>query len=125
MNNNTKVRLHLSKQLVESLSKQILAESKNMSGGVYTQAVKGAKKAVKEAEKPAKDHKVEEGIEDQLPQVAMDLINFVKDNAGYLAGVSGLAGAGIKIAQLLNKDKEAGKKVDKFTGAGSRGRGGF
>jgi hypothetical protein len=42
MNNNTKVRLHLSKNLFESLSQQILAEAKkaDMSGGAYTEAVK-------------------------------------------------------------------------------------
>lgn len=41
MRNNTKVRLHLTKQLFESLAKQVLSEAKgNMSGGAYTEAVK-------------------------------------------------------------------------------------
>ncbi len=45
MNNNTKVRLRLSKELFESLSKQVLAEAKkmDMSGGAYTEAVKTPK----------------------------------------------------------------------------------
>ena len=49
MKNNTKIRLHLSKQLFESLTKQVLAESRdNMSGGAYTEAVKAPKQTVTE-----------------------------------------------------------------------------
>jgi len=45
MKNNTKIRLHLSKQLFESLTKQVLKEGKgNMGGGAYTEAVKVPKK---------------------------------------------------------------------------------
>ena len=55
MNNETKVRLHLSKQLLESLSQQILAEAKkgksDMSGGVYTEVVKTKKAKAPKAEK--------------------------------------------------------------------------
>jgi len=41
MKDNTKVRLHLSKRLFESITKQVLAEAKkDMSGGVYTETVK-------------------------------------------------------------------------------------
>lgn len=59
MKNNTKVRLHLSKQLFESLAKQVLAEAKkgDMSGGAYTEAVKapkGEKKADKEVKTETK-----------------------------------------------------------------------
>jgi hypothetical protein len=45
MKNNTKIRLKLSKQLFESLAKQVLAEGKkgDMSGGAYTEAVKTPK----------------------------------------------------------------------------------
>lgn len=43
MKNNTKIRLHLSRQLFESLTKQVVQESKNMSGGAYTEAVKAKK----------------------------------------------------------------------------------
>ncbi len=52
MKNNTKIRLHLSKRLFESIAKEVLAESKkmNMSGGAYTEAVK-MPKAKKSAEK--------------------------------------------------------------------------
>ena len=47
MKNNTKIRLHLSKQLFESLTKQVLAEAKMskeaMGGGAYTEMVKEKK----------------------------------------------------------------------------------
>ena len=50
MKNSTKIRLHLSKTLFESLTKQVLKEGKsNMGGGAYTQAVKAPK-----AGKPSK-----------------------------------------------------------------------
>ena len=49
MKNNTRIRLHLSKSLFESIAKEVLAESKkmNMSGGAYTEAVKMPKQAKK------------------------------------------------------------------------------
>jgi len=47
MKNDTKIRLHLSKQLFESLTKQVLAEAKMskeaMGGGAYTEMVKEKK----------------------------------------------------------------------------------
>lgn len=51
MNKNTIIRLHMPKSLLESLTKQILAEAKkgDMSGGAYTEAVK-----VPKAEKSSK-----------------------------------------------------------------------
>ena len=49
MKNNTKIRLHLSNTLFESIVKEVLAESKkmNMSGGAYTEAVKMPKQVKK------------------------------------------------------------------------------
>jgi hypothetical protein len=43
MNNKTRIRLHLSKNLFESLSREILAEAKVNGGGAYTVAVKAPK----------------------------------------------------------------------------------
>ena len=40
MNNNTKIRLRLSKNLFESLTREILAEAKVNGGGAYTEVVK-------------------------------------------------------------------------------------
>jgi hypothetical protein len=57
MKNNTKIRLHLSNTLFESIVKEVLAESKkmNMSGGAYTEAVKMPKKAKKMEEMSSKE----------------------------------------------------------------------
>ena len=43
MNNNTKIRLRLSKNLFESITREILAEAKINGGGAYTVAVKAPK----------------------------------------------------------------------------------
>lgn len=60
MNKNTIIRLHMPKSLLESLTKQILAEGKkgDMSGGAYTEAVKmpKAKKIKEEARKGVFDN---------------------------------------------------------------------
>ncbi len=74
MKNNTKVRLHLSKQLFESLAKQVLAEAKkgDMSGGAYTEAVKmpKEKKEKKAPEVKATGKMKEEGVEEMETKVA-------------------------------------------------------
>lgn len=74
MKNNTKVRLHLSKQLFESLAKQVLAEAKkgDMSGGAYTEAVKisKVKKEKKASEVKATSKMKEEGVEEMETKVA-------------------------------------------------------
>jgi hypothetical protein len=56
MNNNTKIRLRLSKNLFESITREILAEAKkgDMSGGAYTEAIK-MPKAKKNPEMKATD----------------------------------------------------------------------
>ena len=58
MKNNTKVRLHISKQLFETLTKQVLAEAKANDG--YTVAVKQPKapKAMKEVNAVANTDKM-------------------------------------------------------------------
>ena len=59
MNNNTKIRLHLSKNLFESLSREILAEAKVNGGGAYTVAVKTPKTSnIKEVEAVADTDKM-------------------------------------------------------------------
>jgi len=40
MNNNTKVRVHLSKQLFEALSREVLMEAKTKKGGSSDHAMK-------------------------------------------------------------------------------------
>ena len=67
MKNNTKIRLHLSKRLFESLAKEVLAEAKkgDMSGGAYTEAVKQPK-----GEKKAHHKMKEEGVEEMETRVS-------------------------------------------------------
>ena len=63
MKNNTKVRLHLSKNLFESLAKQVLAEAKK-NYGAGMEEVKAPK------EKKEKAPKVEKGMEEMETRVA-------------------------------------------------------
>lgn len=73
MKNNTRVRLHLSKQLFESLAQQVIAEAKgDMSGGAYTEAVKAPKekKEKKSPEMKATKKMKEEGVEEMETRVA-------------------------------------------------------
>ena len=57
MKNNTKIRLHLTKQLFESLTKQVVAESKGKHYGAGMEEVKGHKAPKMEAMKPMGDAK--------------------------------------------------------------------
>ena len=60
MNNKTRIRLHLSKNLFESLSREILAEAKVNGGGAYTVAVKTPKTGkIKEVNAVADTDKME------------------------------------------------------------------
>ena len=65
MNNNTKIRLRLSKNLFESITREILAEAKINGGGAYTVAVKTSKvgkiKEVNAVADTDKMEKMEEG----------------------------------------------------------------
>lgn len=75
MNNNTRIRLHLSKNLFESIAQEVLAESKkgDMSGGAYTEVVKMPKqaKAPKASPEVKKTDKMkEEGVEEMETRVA-------------------------------------------------------
>lgn len=82
MKNSTKIRLKLSKQLFESLAKQVLAEGKkgDMSGGAYTEAVKQPKGGEKKSDKSEKNEDVNLSKND-VPQVR-------KTNTGASKGAS-------------------------------------
>jgi len=100
MKNSTKIRLHLSKQLFESLTKQVIAESTkgDMSGGAYTEAVKtpkGEKKADKEVKtetKPASSAPQKtkgaskQGVATALKQKGVDLQRDPKANVQSAEG---------------------------------------
>jgi hypothetical protein len=60
MKNKTKIRLHLSKNLFETIAKEVLAEAKVNGGGAYTEAVKMPKqpKKIKEVDAEADTDKM-------------------------------------------------------------------
>ena len=71
MKNNTKIRLHLSKQLFESLTKQVIAEAKTKHYGAGMEEVKAPKKAHKK-------EKVEETTEMVDENMVSDLADKLK-----------------------------------------------
>lgn len=95
MNNNTKVRIHLSKQLFESLSSQIIAEAKkmDMSGGAYTEAVKVPKASkspemkatnkMKTMEEEVEEGKMEENKNPEMDKVVKNLVNRLTKHFGH------------------------------------------
>lgn len=95
MNSNTKVRIRLSKQLFESLSKQIIAEAKkmDMSGGAYTEAVKTPKASkspemkatnkMKTMEEEVEEGKMEENKNPEMDKVVKNLVNRLTKHFGH------------------------------------------
>lgn len=80
MKNSTIVRLRMSKTLFESLADQILAEAKDMSGGVYTEMVKQKKDKKKVEEKKEDDKK--DKVEEMETKVA-EKVEEVKDKKDH------------------------------------------
>ena len=121
MKNNTKVRLHLSKQLFESLTKQIIAESKkgDMSGGAYTEAVKAPKakhdKAPKaEHDKAPKMHKAGE------KPVRKEMETKVAEKKGekHISEMEIPAGIEQAVGEIIDYVKANKELVGFLTGAG-------
>ena len=140
MRNDTKIKLHLSKQLFESLTKQVLAEGSakgNMGGGAYTEAVKqpkqpkqpgqsNAPKSPKPTSEAPKKHaakpKMSEGalLEDQS-QLISAIMDALRDPQvlGMIATAIGMVVGGKKLAKSIQDDPESRKNIDDMTGAGS------
>lgn len=98
MKNNTKVRLHLSKRLFESITKQVLAEAKgNMSGGAYTETVK----TKNHGQKPMKE------METKVAEEGLD--ESVLTDPNFIAGVATLVGGAGAVAAALIKDLRKAK----------------
>lgn len=140
MKNNTKVRLHLSKQLFESLAKEVLTEAKGkMNLGAGMEEVKATKKEKKAPEVKATDKMKEEGVEemetkvaekkDKVEEIAEPIQQLLSDPETFksflqslaILGTSGAAIAGFiklgvkKMASKLKKDpKYAGKSDDEI-----------
>lgn len=98
MKNNTKVRLHLTKRLFESITRQVLAETKgNMSGGAYTETVK----TKSHGEKPMKE------METKVAEEGLD--ESVLTDPNFIAGVATLVGGASAVAAALIKDLRKAK----------------
>lgn len=87
MKNNTKIRLHLSKQLFESLTKQVLAEGKVNDG--YSEAVKQPKqaketKAQKAAPEVKSTDKMKKKMEEKMSSKEKMAKGLYKEDAGKL-----------------------------------------
>lgn len=137
MEDNTKIRLHLSKHLFESLTKQVVAEGKMtkeaMSGGAYTEAVKTSKTKkygpavptkTKPGETAAQKHTPEKRKADKerkINETSMLDENTTHEVIAALAGVlgTGALGAAILKAQERIKDKnpELYKKLQDLRGS--------
>lgn len=78
MKDSTIVRLRMSKQLFESLADQILAEAKDMSGGVYTEVVKQKKEKKKVEDKKEKVEEMETRVAEK--EVKEEVRKGVHDN---------------------------------------------
>ena len=111
MKNNTKVRLRLSKQLFESLSKQIIAEAKANDG--YTVAVKQPK-----APKESKSQAASPEVQKTDKEVTMEMSSKEKMAKGLYkeADVAKLKSAKAKIEKRLAEMEievaEEGKKIE-------------
>ena len=129
MKDSTIVRLRMSKKLFESLADQILAEAKDMSGGVYTEVVKQKKekkkvedKKEKVEDKKEKVEEVKDKVEEMETRVAEEgnineYVGLGPDEVKaleYLAAIMG-TGTGAAIASQYGKElKDIAGKVKDF-----------
>lgn len=81
-------------------------------------AKKHLEKKINEMEMASKDT-VEEAVSPEIMDAIGQIVDFAKDNAGFLAGVGGITGIAKMIADKIKQDPEARKSLDKKTGAGS------
>ncbi len=104
MNNNTKVRIRLSKQLFESLSKQIIAEAKkmDMSGGAYTEAVKTPK--AKKSPEVSKTDKMKAMEESTEKMKKVEEYNDFDDDDDHMGSDDMFGGAEMGTEEDLKKD---------------------
>ena len=125
MNGNTKVRIRLTKQLFESLSKQVLAEAKkmDMSGGAYTEAVKAPKapKASKSPEVSATNKmktmegdeigetKMEENKNPEVDKVVKTLVNKLTKHFGHNDHKATIGALKAALDRLEKKKPEGGE----------------
>jgi len=76
-------------------------------------------KKIQEMETSDKKATVEEAVSPEIMDAIGQIVDFAKDNAGFLAGVGGITGIAKMIADKIKQDPEARKSLDQKTGAGS------
>lgn len=76
-------------------------------------------KKIQEMETLDKKASVEEAVSPEIMDAISQIVDFAKDNAGFLAGVGGITGIAKMIADKIKQDPEARKSLDQKTGAGS------
>lgn len=121
MNNNTRVRLHLSKQLFETLTREILAEAKKPNDG-YSVAVKQPKMPkqsksqatspeVQKTDAEAMMGEMETKVAEKKDKV--DEYVGVDQTEGLIAMLAALLGIGVPLATSLYKDLKGKSKEEK------------
>ena len=113
MKNNTKVRLRLSKQLFESLSKQIIAEAKANDG--YTVAVKQPKMP-----KQSKSQAASPEVQKTDKEATMDEMSSKEKMAKGLYKETEKESAKKVMADITALSKEDQAKVKKFISSRSK-----
>jgi hypothetical protein len=76
-------------------------------------------KKIQEMETSDKKATVEEAVSPEIMDAIGQIVDFAKDNAGFLAGIGGITGIAKMIADKIKQDPEARKALDQKTGAGS------
>jgi hypothetical protein len=102
---------------VEEVKEEMPAK-KDRSLDELMKAKKSLEKKINEMEMASKDT-VEEAVSPEIMDAIGQIVDFAKDNAGFLAGVGGITGIAKMIADKIKQDPEARKSLDKKTGAGS------
>lgn len=116
-------KINTMSEMKKKLTKKELAEMVRQE----LQAVIAEKKKVKDEDKKKKldENQLDEGLENELLQLVDPVFDFLKDNAGFLATIGGIAGLAKWVGDKASKDPELRKSLDKATGAGSEEGGAF
>jgi len=140
MKNNTKIRLHLSKNLFETIAKEVLAEAKknDMSGGAYTEAVKMPKATVKKGAEMKSTDKMKKMEEMEVNVAEESTLNEMDPSmVDWSAVAAGLAGIGASAALIdklhswwekkhpesFKKAQDLSRHIDKTIGGNEPGQG--
>jgi len=94
-------------------------EKKSHSLDELKKAKDALDKKIQEMETSDKKASIEEAVSPEIMDAINQIVDFAKDNAGFLAGIGGITGIAKMIADKIKQDPEARKSLDQKTGAGS------